>query len=344
MSSGKFGNLPDGREADLITLTKGNIEVNLTNYGCIIQSIKVPDKNSDITDIVLGFDSVEQYVNYGSHIGCIVGRYANRISDARFTLDGILYKLAANDGKNSLHGGLKGLDKVLWTVKKANGDRVTFSYISPDGDEGYPGNLNLIVDYSLTMAGELLITYEAQTDKATIINLTNHSYFNLAGKGDILDHEVKINADFYTPTNKDLIPTREIQQVAGTPMDLRKSKTLRPCINSDYKQIKLAGGYDVNYIINGWNGKLNFCASVYDPATSRRLNVYTTQPGVQFYTGNFLNGRHLGKEGWIYNRHAGLCLETQHYPDSPNKPDFPSTVLRPGQIYRESTLFQFKVE
>ena len=338
----RYGVTPDG-EAFLVTLQAGDIEAKITNYGCIIESIKVPDRNGEKTDVVLGFDKLEDYIRYGSHFGCVVGRYANRISNARFILNGIEYKLSANNGRNSLHGGARGFDKRLWKINNVDSSKVNLSYLSRDGEEGYPGNLHVSLEYSLTPNGELALNYQAKTDKTTIINLTNHSYFNLAGSGDILDHVASINADYYTTADTELIPTGEVCAVGGTPMDLRKPVLIRDRISEPFDQLKYGGGFDTNYIIKRTSGTIIPAASVYHPASGRFMEVYSTEPGIQFYTGNQLKGKHIGKGGIAYEKNAGLCVETQHFPDSPNHPTFPNTILRPEETYSQSTIYKFTV-
>lgn len=333
-----FGALPDGRVADLYTLASGEAEVHVTNYGGIITSLKVPDAKGEKGDIVHGFDTLYEYLKKHPHFGCIVGRYANRIGGARFKLDGKEYHLAKNSGENSLHGGLRGFDKVLWDAEVKCGS-LRLTYLSHDGEEGYPGNLKAMVTYALK-GEELSIDYEAITDKPTILNLTNHTYFNLSCSGDIHGHELTLDADYYTPTDRDLIPTGEVKSIAGTPFDFRQPYKVGARIESRDEQLVNGGGYDCNWVVNGDAGKLRRAATVRDPVSSRVLVVLTTQPGIQFYTGNFLDGTLQGK-GRVYTRRSGLCLETQHYPDSPNQPGFPSTVLRPGELYQEKTVFRF---
>ena len=336
-----FGKTPDGKPVDLYTLTNpGGVTARITNFGGILVSVQAPDRDGKMADITLGFDKLDGYLGKHPYFGAIVGRYANRIGKARFTLDGKLYTLAANDGENHLHGGIKGFDKRVWRLDEiSEGDKavVKMSYISEDGEEGYPGNLACSVTYTLTKDNQLKINYEAETDKATVVNLTNHSYFNLAGQGngDILGHELTLNADKYTVVDEGLIPTGENRPVKGTPMDFTKPMT----IGSRIDQVE--GGYDHNYVLNSGGGTLTLAAKVYEPTSGRVLEVYTDQPGVQFYTGNFLDGSITGKGGKVYKKHYGFCLETQHFPDSPNKPGFPSVVLRPGQTYKTETDYKF---
>jgi aldose 1-epimerase len=337
-----FGQTPDGRQVVLYTLTNPNgLKAKITNFGAILVSLEVPDRNGQLADITLGFDSLEGYINVHPYFGATVGRYANRIGKAQFTLDGVLYKLAANNDENHLHGGIKGFDKAVWKPVecKAESEKtwVKMSYISEDDEEGYPGNMACTVTYTLTKDNELKISYEAETDKSTIVNLTNHSYFNLSGQGtgDILAHELTLNADKYTPVDEGLIPTGEIKNVTDSAMDFTSSMS----IGSRIKQVE--GGYDHNYVLNGGGGALALCAEVYEPSSGRVMTIHTTEPGVQFYTGNFLDGTLTGKSGRVYKKHYGFCLETQHFPDSPNKPNFPTVVLRPGQKYTSETVHKF---
>jgi len=333
-----FGALPGGRVADLYTLASGEVEAQITNYGGIIAALKVPDSGGEWGDIVHGFETLDGYLGKQPYFGCIVGRFANRIGGAGFKLDGREHHLAKNDGVNSLHGGLVGFDKVRWDAE-ANSNSLRLTYLSRDGEEGYPGNLKATVTYALKGA-ELFIDYEATTDKPTVLNLTNHTYFNLSSGGDVLDHELTLDADCYTPAGRDLIPTGEVKSVAGTPLAFRHPHRIGARIEARHEQIIYGGGYDCNCVVNGEAGKLRRAATVRDPSSGRALVVSTTQPGVQFYTGNFLDGTLSGK-GRVYARRSGLCLETQHYPDSPNQPGFPSTVLRPGEKYHEKTVFRF---
>ena len=338
-----FGMTAEGDSAMLYTLTnEKDINIAITNYGGIITGIYTPDKNGKTTNITLGFDNLEQYLEGHPYFGALVGRYGNRIALARFSLDGESYDLAPNNGNNSLHGGVKGFDKVLWTPEIISCDErsvLKLTYTSPDGEEGYPGNLAVAVTYELLM-DQLFITYEAETDKATVLNLTNHTYFNLAGEGTILDHILYISASRYTPVNDELIPTGKLANVEGTPFDFRKPNVIGERFD------ELSGdpvGYDHNYVIDGSEGERRLAAKVLDPLTGRTLEVNTTEPGVQFYTGNFLDGT-LVSDGRAYVQHSGFCLETQHFPDSPNQADFPSTVLRPGELFVSQTIFKFGVE
>jgi aldose 1-epimerase len=343
MSKKSFGKTPLG-PADLYVLTNTNgMEATITNYGGIVVTLKAPDRNGRFDDVVLGFETIEGYLQDQPYFGALIGRYGNRIGKAQFTLNGKTYKLAVNNGANALHGGLKGFDKVLWSAREIPGAALELTHTSRDGDEGYPGTLRARVVYRLTDSNELSIEYEATTDKDTVLNLTNHSYFNLAGQGngDILKHQIKINADRFTPVDSGLIPTGELKPVAGTPLDFRQSHAIGERINSPDEQIKLGGGYDHNFVLNHTSAGLSLAAEVYEPTSGRIMQVHTTEPGVQFYTGNFLDGKLTGKGGKKYPQRSGLCLETQHFPDSPNKPRFPSTVLKPGQVFRSTTTYRF---
>ncbi len=351
-----FGKMPNGNQVDLYTLTNLNgLRARITNYGAILVSIEVPDRDGRLADVTLGFDTLDGYLKEHPYFGAIVGRYANRIGKGKFVLNGVEYKLAVNNGPNHLHGGIKGFDKVLWKLEdiSAESDKafVRLSYLSKDGEEGYPGRLACTVTYMLTKDDELKISYEAKTDKTTVINLTNHTYWNLAGQGngDVLGHELILNADKYTPVDNDLIPTGEIKSVKDSPMDFTKPMT----IGSRIKQV--GNGYDHNYVlnpsttlridgeqsrtINSGGGVLALAARVYEPTSGRVMEILTTEPGVQFYTANWLSGS--GKSGKVYKKHYAFCLETQHFPDSPNKPEFPSVVLNPGQKYSSETIHKF---
>jgi aldose 1-epimerase len=335
---------------DVIILKNSQgMEVHAIPYGGIITSIRVPDRAGHFDDIVLGYDGAKSYIrNNGPFMGAIIGRYGNRIAKGSFSLDGQTYKLATNNGPNHLHGGNKGFDKVTWQTEEfrnASGTGVTFRYTSPDGEEGYPGTVNVRVTYTLTDRNELMVDYFATTDKATPINLTQHSYFNLTGAvRDVLDHEVTINADRYTPVEPTMIPTGSLQPVDGTPFDFRKPAAIGSRINLADEQLINGMGYDHNFVLNRPSDGLIFAARAYEPSTGRVLDVFTTEPGVQFYTGNFLDGSITGKGGRVYQRRYGFCLETQHLPDSPNQPQFPSTILRPGNEYKSRTVFAFSVK
>jgi len=340
-----FGKTADGTPVDLYTLTNSKgVRVAITNYGGIVVSLFTPDRNGNPGDIVLGFERLEDYLKGHPYFGAIIGRYGNRIAKGRFTLDGVEYKLAQNNGENHLHGGLVGFDKKVWKARDfvdAEGQHLELRYTSPDGEEGYPGNLDVTVTYSLNEQNQLRIDYVATTDKPTVVNLTNHSYFNLAGEGDILGHLLRLNADYFTPVDAGLIPTGELRPVKGTPFDFTEPTPIGARIEQDDEQLRYGRGYDHNFVLRGGGGSLAEAAEVYEPKTGRVLRVLTTEPGVQFYTGNFLDGTLRGKYGRVYHRRTGFCLETQHFPDSPNKPHFPSTVLRPGQTYRSTTIYEF---
>jgi aldose 1-epimerase len=346
-----FGKTPDGQPVDLYVLTnKGGAEASITNYGGAVVSLKVPDRNGKLADVVLGYDTAEGYVNDKSHFGGIIGRYGNRIAHAQFDLDGKTYTLAKNNGENSIHGGIKGFDKALWKAKilSAKGaESLELSYLSKDGEEGFPGNLKVTVVYTWSDANALQIEYSAATDKRTVVNLTNHSYFNLAGQGsgDILGHLLTIQADRFTPVDAALMPTGELRHVAGTPFDFRKPTAIGARIDQEDEQLKFGGGYDHNFVIRrSADAGESLAARVVEPISGRVLEVWTTEPGVQFYTGNFLGGKVTGKGGATYPKRSAFCLETQHYPDSPNKPAFPSVVLEPGALYHTITMYKFSVE
>ena len=349
VTSKPFGKLPSGQEVTAYTLKNANgVELTAINYGGIITSLKTPDKTGAFADIVLGYDDLAGYVKTTPYFGAIIGRYGNRIGKATFTLDGKAYALAANNGPNALHGGVAGFDKVLWTgtpVASAAGKAVEFTYTSKDGEEGYPGTLQVTVRYTLTDSNQLQVDYRATTDKATPVNLTQHSYFNLAGdgSGDVLKHEVMLNADRFTPVDSTLIPNGVLQPVAGTPFDFRKPTAIGAHIADTDVQLKNGGGYDHNWVLNRSGAGLSAAARVVEPTTGRTLEVATTEPGIQFYTGNFLDGTITGKSGHVYKHRTGFCLETQHFPDSPNQPSFPSTILKPGETYSSQTVFTFGV-
>lgn len=346
-----FGRLPTGESVELFTLRNAHgIEVQLTNYGGIITSIRTPDRTGKFADIVLGYDDLAGYVRSSPYFGAIVGRYANRIARGRFTLDGTSYKLAINNGPNSLHGGLRGFDKVVWhgePFQNREGQAVALEYTSPDGEEGYPGTLHARVTYTLTPYDRLIVDYDAVTDKATPINLSQHTYWNLAGDAsrDILGHVLTINADAITPVDSTLIPTGEITPVERTPFDFRNPTPIGARIDQrDNTQIRFGNGYDHNFVLNRGSSATNslvLAARVVEPSTGRTLEIFTTEPGVQFYSGNFLDGSITGKGGSVYRFRSGFCLETQHFPDSPNHPNFPTTILRPGEHYHSRTVFLF---
>ena len=335
-----YGKTAAGQNIDLYTMTNSNgLKVKIITFGGYVTSLQVPDNNGKSADIVLGYDSLEQYVNDSAYLGALVGRYANRIAKGKFTLKGVEYILAKNNGPNHLHGGIKGFHRVVWNaqpVKDPAGDSLKLTYLSKDGEEGFPGNLSCIAIYTLTNNDELKISYEATTDKTTIVNLTSHCYFNLAGhdSGDILSHELMVNADNYTPADETLIPTGQIAPVKGGDVDFTKPTIIGSRI------AKVPGGYDHNFVLNNKKGTLGLAARVYEPKSGRIMEIYTTEPGIQFYSGNFLDGSAKGK-GSVYNKHNGFCLETQHFPDSPNKPNFPSVVLNPGEKYKHLTVHKF---
>jgi aldose 1-epimerase len=342
-----FGKLPDGTPVFEYTLTNAkSMSVGVLNYGGIITSIKVPDRDGNVDNVVLGFRKIDDYATKNPYFGTITGRYANRIANAKFTLDGQEYKLAANNGPNSLHGGQKGFDKQVWDVKEMPGDGsvgLELAYRSPDGDEGYPGNLDVNVLYTLTDDDELRIDYTAVTDKTTVVNLTSHSYFNLTGNGSgtVLDHKLTLNADSYTPVDAGLIPTG-VESVEGTPFDFRQPARINDRIREGDEQLVYGRGYDHNWVLNRPNdGSLALAARLEDEKTGRIMEIHTTEPAIQFYAGNFLDGTLVGSAGKMYRQGDGLCLETQHYPDSPNHPDFPSTVLKPGETYKTTTVHRF---
>jgi aldose 1-epimerase len=347
LTSTGFGRTGDGVNARIFTLTnKNGLEARITNYGGIVVSLKTPDRNGAMADVVLGFDTLAGYISSPSpYFGALIGRYGNRIGHARFTLDGVEYKLAANNGENSLHGGTHGFNEKIWTPRELPDGGLELTYLSKDGEEGYPGNLKTIVTYRLTDDNSLTIDYSATTDKDTVLNLTNHSYFNLkgAGQGDILGHMLTLTADRFTPVDAGLIPTGELRAVSGTPFDFTKSTAIGSRIERNDEQLKLGKGYDHNWVLNNFNkpGNSALAARVVEPTSGRVMEVYTTQPGIQFYTGNFLDGTIKGKGGKAYQQRYGFCLETQHFPDSPNKPSFPSTVLKPNQKFHSTTVFKF---
>lgn len=333
-----LGIMPDGSTVHRYTLrNKSGITARLIDYGAILSELWVPNATGGQTNIVCGFETLEQYLAGHPFFGATTGRYANRIAQGRFMLDGKEYSLPINNGPNHLHGGIKGFDKRLWKSEPQDDNAVKFTYLSADGEEGYPGNLSITVIYRLDDNDALTIDYTGITDKPTIVNLTNHSYFNLAGSGDILSHEVTIDADRYTPVNKQLIPTGELAPVDGTPFDFRKPMA----IGARIQQIQSNPvGYDHNFVLNSGGKSMAFAARVIEPISNRGIEVHTTEPGIQLYTGNFLDGKYAGVGGVRYSRHCALCLETQHFPNSPNNPSFPSTVLRPGETYRTTTIYK----
>jgi aldose 1-epimerase len=355
MQKQAFGKTEDGQRADMYTLTnKNGVEAAITNYGGTVVSLQVPDRLGKLADVVLGYDNVSGYADGKANLGAIVGRYGNRIAHGKFELGGASYTLARNNGENHLHGGIQGFNKRLWTAKDESGGAgpaLELNYVSKDGEEGYPGNLSVRVVYTLTSDNELKIDYSATTDKPTILNLTNHSYFNLAGEGngDILQHQLMIDADRFTPVDATLIPTGELRKVKGTPFDFSTPTAIGARINEDDEQLKFGKGYDHNWVLAaGKTGaselELALAARLYEPQSGRVLEVWTTEPGVQFYSGNFLNANVRGKGGKVYDFRSALCLETQHFPDSPNHPGFPSTVLTPGRHYHSTTVFKFSTK
>lgn len=339
-----WGTLADGRAVQRFTLRNDQgMEVSFLDYGALLTAIRVPDRAGKIEDIVLGFDSLAPYLIKHPRFGSLIGRYANRIKGASFTLDGKEYILDANSGPNHIHGGFMGFDQVLWDSEPITGPGQTgveLSYLSPDGEGGYPGNLQVIVRYLLNETNELTLEMEAQTDQATPVNLTQHVYFNLNGaRGPVYDHWLQLNADSITVFDEQNFPTGEVQSVAGTPFDFREPQAIGARIDSLAK-----GGYDQNYALRNWNHQLQQAASAYDPLSGRSLEVFTTQPGLQFFTANGLKERYKGKKGLAYPNHYGFCLETQHFPDSPNQPYFPSTILRPGERYQETVVYRFGIK
>lgn len=345
-----FGKTDDGREADLYTLhNAAGMTVKISNYGGTVVSLTAPDKAGNFADVVLGMDSLSGYQKGVPYFGALIGRYGNRIANGKFTLDGKTYTLAVNNGPNSLHGGLKGFDKVLWAATPVAGDEpaLKLAYTAKDGEEGYPGNLSVEVTYTLQKDNALKIDYKATTDKATVVNLTNHSYFNLTGdpNNDILGHEVTLNADRFLPVDKGLIPTGVLQPVTGTPFDFTKPTVVGKSINdTTNEQIKLGGGYDHAWVLSDSSTSLKLAATVHEPTSGRIMEVRTTEPAIQFYTGNFLDGTITGKGGIVYKKRSALCLETEHYPDSPNQPKFPTTVLQPGKTYQTTTVYTFSAK
>jgi aldose 1-epimerase len=343
-----FGKLEDGTPVDLYTLKNRNgLQVEITNYGGAVVTIRTPDRRGRMGDIALGYDDLRGYLADTAYFGALIGRYANRIAGGKFTLNGVEYQLAQNNGVNHLHGGVRGFNKVVWQAREmdhADGVALELTYLSKDKEEAYPGNLTVTATYVLSNANELRIEYTATTDKETVVNLTHHSYFNLAGPGmgDVLRHEVKLNADKFTPVDETLIPTGELKAVKGTPFDFSRATAIGSRINQADDQLVLGKGYDHNFVLNKQGQELSLAANVYEPSSGRVLEMWTTEPGMQLYTGNFLDGVR-GKAGKVYHRRGGFCLEAQHFPDSPNKPAFPSTVLKPGERYTQTTVYKFMV-
>jgi aldose 1-epimerase len=349
ISRADYGKTPEGQAVELFTLHNRNgTEAQITNYGGTVTSLKTADKNGRFADVVLGYDTLADYVKSrnGPYLGALIGRYGNRIAHGTFSLEGRVYTLAKNNGENSLHGGLKGFDQAVWQVMEARvsgeGAMLELSYLSRDMEEGFPGNLTVNATYTLTEDNGLKLDFEATTDKTTLCNLTQHSYFNLAGQGDILGHTAQIHADRFTPVNASLIPTGELRSVTGTPLDFLKPTPIGSRINdSGDEQIKRGNGYDHNYVLNKKPGELSLAARVQEPGSGRTLEVWTTEPGIQFYSGNFLPSTPVGRGGQIYQPRHGFCFEPQHFPDSPNQPEFPSTTLKPGDTYRSTMIYQF---
>ena len=350
MKKEAFGKTPQGQPVELYTFSNAHgVEVRAITFGGIIVSLRVPDKSGHLDDVVLGFDSLQGYLENPAYFGAIIGRYGNRIAGAKFTLEGKTYSLPANNGPNTLHGGNHGFNKVVWKAEpfqNAQGVGLIFTYSSKDGEEGFPGNLNTKVTYTLTDKDELIFDYEATTDKATPVNLTQHSYFNLAGegRGDILGHHLMLNADRFTPVDNTLIPVGELRPVKNTPFDFTQPTAIGARINQKDEQLERGHGYDHNLVLRRTGNGSELAARVHEPESGRVMEVYTTEPGVQFYSGNFLDGTLTGKNGHVYKLRYGFCLETQHFPDSPNQPSFPSTILQPGKTYTTRTMYKFSVE
>ena len=342
-----WGKTADGMPVDLYTLhNRSGAEARISNYGGLVVSLKVPDRYGKLGDVVLGYDNLADYIKDSPYFGALIGRYGNRIAKGKFSLDGRQYTLATNNYPNALHGGLKGFDKVVWDAKVLTAPGrlgLELHYVSKDGEEGYPGTLSVTAVYTLTEDNALRLDFTATTDKDTVINLTQHSYFNLAGEGDVLHHEVMIPASYFTPVDATLIPTGRLQRVDGTPFDFRRPTAIGARIGQDDEQLKFAGGYDHNWVVDKPPGQLGLVARVFEPGSGRVLEVLSTEPGVQFYTGNFLNGSNKGKGGWVYQFRNGFCMEPQHYPDSPNHPNFPSVVLKPGQVFHSTIIYKFSV-
>ena len=344
-----FGTTTEKKSVDLYTLTNSNsVEVSIMTYGGIVVSLKVPDRQGKLQEVTLGYDTLDGYLkNNSPYFGALIGRYGNRIGKGKFSLGGREYRLATNNGESHLHGGVRGFDKAVWKPTEVRGQKsvgLKLDYVSADGEEGYPGALTVTVFYTLTNDNELKIDYAATTTKETIVNLTNHAYFNLGADANILKHEVMINADRFTPISEAFIPTGELRNVKGTPMDFTTPTAIGARINQKDEQLTRGNGYDHNWVLNRKDGSLSLAARVEEPTSGRVLEVFTTEPGVQFYTGNFLDGTIKGKAGKVYQQRAGLCLETQHFPDSPNHPNFPSTVLKPGQKYATTTVYKFSTK
>ncbi|HWC98563.1 MAG TPA: aldose epimerase family protein [Candidatus Sulfopaludibacter sp.] len=344
VKSAPYGKMPDGTPVEVYTLSNASgMQAEILTYGGTLRSLTAPDKSGKLADIVLGMDSLDGYFHQTAFFGALIGRYGNRIAHGTFKLEGVTYTLPKNNGENTLHGGPEGFDKKVWTAKPGAGASLELTYVSKDGEMGFPGTLTAKVVYTLTDANELKLEYTATTDKPTVVNLTNHSYFNLAGAGvgTNLQHQVMINADRFTPVDEGLIPTGELKPVKGTPFDFTTATAIGARINDDNQQLKFGKGYDHNWVLNKGDGGMTKAAEVYEPTTGRVMEVFTTEPGLQFYTGNFLDGTVKGKGGIAYPQRAALCMETQHYPDSPNHPKFPSTELKPGETYHTATTYKF---
>jgi aldose 1-epimerase len=343
-----FGTGPNGEAVDIYTLhnNKG-AEARIMTYGGTVVSLKMPDKDGHFDDVVLGYDNLQSYLDKSPYFGALIGRYGNRIGAATFTLDGAAYTLDKNDGPNMLHGGFKGFDKRVWTAQaqqSAHGPQLVLNYLSKDGEEGFPGNLSVTATYTLMNNNSLRLEFSATTDKDTVVNLTHHGYFNLAGKGDILNHVVMIPADRFTPVDATLIPTGELHPVEGTPFDFRTPTAIGARIGQEDEQLKFGKGYDHNWVVNKKFGKLSLMARVTEPTTGRVMEVWSDEPGLQFYSGNFLDGTITGKGGWVYAHRNAFCMEPQHYPDSPNKPEFPSTELKPGETFHNVIIYHFSAQ
>ena len=348
ISQHPFGRMPEGTPISVFTLrNQHGCEARICNYGGLLLSLKVPDRHGHMGDVVLGYDNLDQYIKDTPYFGALIGRYGNRIAKGQFTLDGRQYTLATNNYPNSLHGGVKGFDKVVWipsVLAGANGPSLKLTYLSHDGEEGYPANLSVTAVYTLTDDNALQLEYTATCDRPTVLNLTHHSYFNLAGHGDILQHVVMIPADKFTPVDSTLIPTGELRPVQGTPFDFRQPTAIGARIKQDDEQLKFGNGYDHNWVLNKSVGEMSLMARVSEPTSGRVMEVFSTEPGLQFYSGNFLDGTLKGKGGWVYQFRDAFCMEPQHFPDSPNKPEFPSVVLKPGETYHNLIVYRFSTQ
>jgi len=348
LSRSAFSKVIDGKNVYLWTLVnKNGMEMTVTNYGGKVVSLLVPDKTGKLVDVVTGYNSIDDFLKSGEiYFGATIGRYGNRIANGKFSIDGVEYPLATNNGPNNLHGGVKGFHAVVWDAKQIDKSTLELSYLAKDGEEGFPGNLNVKVVYKITDDNEFTIEYYAETDKKTVCNMTNHAYFNLSGEGSetAMDHILQIDADGFTPSNSDLIPLGNVEPVEGTPMDFRKPEVIGSRISEDYEPLKFGYGYDHNFVINKKEGEIAHAATLVSPVTGIKMEVFTDQPGIQLYSGNWMNGTEIGKSGKAYKYRAAVCLETQHFPDSPNQPQFPSTLLEPGQTYRHTTIHKFSIE